>query len=221
MIEVSLRRPWLLAQLPGPMRVLSWAPHRPGLIMADRIVWREVRDADLGPEFDAEDWLAAQLARCGLADAVGLLTSRDLSAYRLSAAEAEGVRASCLATVGLGNAESVGRRISSARVAGTINLLVVAEAGLTEAAQLEALSIAAEARTAAVMEAGLVLPTGPATGTGTDCIALACRPGPMRYAGLHTAVGEAIGAAVRTAVLDGARDWCRARGDAAGTPVRT
>ena len=81
------------------------------------------------------------------------------------------------------------------------------DAGLTETAQLEALSIAVQARTAAVMEVGLHLDTGLATGTGTDCAALACDPGEGRYAGLHTALGEAIGAATRQAVAAAAADW--------------
>jgi adenosylcobinamide amidohydrolase len=83
----------------------------------------------------------------------------------------------------------------------------VVDAGLTETAQLEALSIAVQARTAAVMEVGLHLDTGLATGTGTDCAALACDPGEGRYAGLHTALGEAIGAATRQAVAAAAADW--------------
>ncbi|EGJ20866.1 hypothetical protein RSWS8N_02270 [Cereibacter sphaeroides WS8N] len=216
MIEVALERPWLVARLPGPMRVLSWAPHRPGLVIADRVVWREVRDADLGPGFDAERWLAAEMAGRDLGAAVGMLTSRTLDRHHLAEASAEGLRAACLATVGLGNAEAVGRRLVPERALGTINLLVTVEAELSEAAQLEALSIAVEARTASVLEAGLVLPTGRATGTGTDCVALACHPGAGRYAGLHTAAGEAIGSAVCAAVGLGSRIWMQERRAQAG-----
>jgi adenosylcobinamide amidohydrolase len=72
---------------------------------------------------------------------------------------------------------------------------------------IEALSIATQARTAAVMDVNLMLPTGRATGTGTDCIAVAARPGPALYAGLHTDIGEALGAAVYQATMTGARDW--------------
>lgn len=61
------------------------------------------------------------------------------------------------------------------------------------------------------MAAGLQLASGLATGTGTDCVALACVPGAGRYAGLHTAVGEAVGAAVRQAVTAAAADWLRWR----------
>ncbi|SNX74616.1 adenosylcobinamide hydrolase [Cereibacter ovatus] len=213
MIRVSLDRPWLVADLPRPMRVTSWAPHRPGLVETNRIVWREVRDEDLGPGFDAEGWLGAAMAARGWAGAVGLLTSRDLSAYHLAQAAAGGVRAACLATVGLGNAESVGRRIGTAPHVGTVNIAVAVDTALTPAAQLEALSIAVEARTAAIMAHGPDLPTGRATGTGTDCVALACDPGEGRYAGLHTAAGEAVGAAVLAAVAEGVRAWLKVKAD--------
>lgn len=208
MISVELQRPWLLAHLPRAMRVLSWAPHRPGFVQARAVAWREVRNADLTPGFDAESWLAGQVAAAGMAGAVAMLTSRDIGTHRLACAVVEGVRATCLATVGLSNAESVGRRrpYHTAEF-GTINLCVALDAGLTEAAHLEALAIAVEARTAAVMEAGLDLPTGRATGTGTDCAALACDAGATRYAGMHTAVGEAVGAAVREAIAAAAAEW--------------
>lgn len=206
MITVELTRPWLAAHLPRPMRMLSWAPFAPGFTQARHVVWREVRNADLTPDFDVDRWFAAEMARWP--DAVGMLTSRDIGTHHLAEVAVDGIRAACLATVGLTNAEAVGRRrpYHSADY-GTINLCTVVDAGLTETAQLEALSIAVQARTAAVMEVGLMLDTGLATGTGTDCAALACDPGEGRYAGLHTALGEAIGAATRQAVAAAAADW--------------
>ena len=206
MLAVEVTRPWLAAHLPRPMRVLSWAPFAPGFTQARHVVWREVRNADLTPDFDVDRWFAAEMARWP--DAVGMLTSRDIGTYQRAEVTVDGIRAACLATVGLTNAEAVGRRrpYHSADF-GTINLCTVVDAGLTETAQLEALSIAVQARTAAVMEVGLHLDTGLATGTGTDCAALACDPGEGRYAGLHTALGEAIGAATRQAVASAAADW--------------
>jgi adenosylcobinamide amidohydrolase len=110
--------------------------------------------------------------------------------------------------VGLSNAERVGhRRLVESAEYGTINLLAVADAPLSDAALVELLSIATQARTAAVMEHGPDLPSGRATGTGTDCIVVAAPPGAERYAGLHTEVGEAVGAAVYAAVASGVRDW--------------
>ncbi|ODR95240.1 hypothetical protein AUC70_05970 [Methyloceanibacter stevinii] len=105
---------------------------------------------------------------------------------------------------------------------GTINIAVRVSAGLTEAALVEALTIAAQARTAAVMEARWSLPEGVATGTGTDCIALAA---PMEghgetvaFAGLHTEVGEALGRAVYDAVARGADNWLATRPDLGPAP---
>ncbi|MFT4151814.1 MAG: adenosylcobinamide amidohydrolase, partial [Paracoccaceae bacterium] len=209
MIAVTLDRPWLAARLPRPMRVLSWAPFGAGYRRTDLILWREVRNADLTPGFDAEGWLQSQMPD---PLAVGMLTSRDVGTFTVAEAGVEGIRAACVATLGLSNAESVGRRLPyHSADYGTINLAVAVGAALTEAAQLEAMSIAVQARTAAVMEEGLVLDTGTATGTGTDCVALACDEGAGRYAGLHTPLGEAVGAAVRGAVAQAAADWMRWR----------
>jgi adenosylcobinamide amidohydrolase len=144
--------------------------------------------------------------------AVGLLTSRDIGTFRTARASVEGVTAEAVVTLGLSNAESVGRRLPwHPAEYGTINLAVAVDAALTEAAQLEAMAVAVQARTAAVMEAGLTLATGTATGTGTDCVVLACDAGGVRHAGLHTAVGEAVGRAVREAVAGSAADWIQER----------
>lgn len=188
------------------MRVLSHAPHGAGYRVTDTVLWREVRNADLTPDFPVEDWFTAQMQRAP--EAVGMITSRDVGTWGEARAEVDGIRAHCVVTLGLSNSESVGRRLPwHPADYGTINILVATDHSLTETAQLEALTIAVQARTVGVMAAGLELETGLATGTGTDCIAMACPPGQARYAGLHTAVGEAIGAAVREAVTASALAW--------------
>ena len=202
--QVTLDRPWLRMDLPREMRVLSWAPHGAGYARANAILWREVRNADLTPGFDAESWLADQMP----VRAVGMLTSRDVGTFHEGFAEVEGIAAHCVATVGLSNGESVGRRLPyHSADYGTINIGLCLNAALTEAAQLEAMSIAVQARTVGVMAAGVTLATGLATGTGTDCVALACLPGEARYAGLHTPVGEAVGAAVRDCLTRASQAW--------------
>lgn len=208
-MRLNLTPPWLIADLGRPRRVLSFAPHNPGFRTARHILMRELRNADLPPGLDAHRWLAAQLDGIGQGDSVCMMTSRALCHYRV---RREGP-VCCLATVGLGNAERVGhRRPVPSPGYGTINLAILVEAGLSDAAMIEALTIAAEARTLAVLTAGIALPAGPATGTGTDCIALACDAGDMAYAGLHTDLGEALGSAVHDAVLAGARDWVAVHG---------
>lgn len=204
----ALDRPWLAFDLGQPMQVLSWAINRPGFATAQRIVWREVRNADLPRDLNVEAWFARELAARGESDSVAFLTSRDVSRFTRASARVGAVTADCVATVGLSNAERVGhRQTPRAQDWGTINIALRLSCGMTQSALIEGLSIAAEARTAAVMDAGLTLPTGHATGTGTDCIAVAAPAGGERYAGLHTALGEALGAAVYEAIFTGARDW--------------
>ena len=218
-MQLDLDPPWLVADFGAPLRVLGWAINRPGFARARRVVWREVRGADLRPGLDPAAWIAGELAGRGLGDAPALLTSRPLRHHVLRRAEVGGAVVECLATVGLSNGERVGtRRQAGQGLWGTINLAARISTPLSEGALVEALSIAVEARTAAVMEtaprsrdaaAGPVASpiTGPITGTGTDCAVVAAPPGAGAYAGLHTPLGEALGRSVYAAVRQGAEDW--------------
>lgn len=206
--RITLDRPWLTFDLGGDMNVLSWALNRPGLVTARRIVWREVRDADLPKDFDVQHWLAQELHSCGEAESVAFLTSRSIDRFHCVEVEVGHVKSCALVTVGLSNVERVGyRRQAKGASHGTINIAVQVNVGLSEAALLEALSIVVEARTTAILDAEVPLPSGAATGTGTDCVAIAAPSGNICFAGLHTEVGEALGRAVYEAVFDGAKAW--------------
>jgi len=213
---ITLAHPWLEYDLGTEHQVLSWAVNRPGYQRARRILWREIRNADLPRELNVADWLARELERRGAQDAICLLTSRRIDRHVLRQGTENGVAAEAIATVGLSNAERVGCRMDRTgrdwnrdlgAGFGTINIAVKLGLGLSQTGLLEALSIATQARTAAIMDAGHPLPVGLATGTGTDCIAVAAPPGEDDYAGLHTDVGIALGRAVYDAVLEGARGW--------------
>ena len=205
---VTLADPWLEMDLKRKMRVLSWSVNRPGFVEASRILWREVKNGDLPRFMNVHDWLDRELRNHGATDAVTFLTSRRISQFEEIAATVGRTTAHAVATVGLSNAERIGHRVDySNRNWGTINIAVRLNRGLTQAGLLEAMSIAVAARTAAVMETHLRLPSGVATGTGTDCIAIAAPRGPSDYAGMHTEIGEAIGRAVYDAVQVGARKW--------------
>jgi len=208
MSATRLAPPWLAMDFAGERRVLSWTLNRPGFAMARRILWREVRNSDLSEHFDVGPWLAAELAALGEADTPCFLTSRNIARFTEARAEVDGIAARCVATVGLSNAERVGRRMDYSQIYwGTVNLAVEVDAGLTEAAQLEAMSIATQARTLAIVEHGPELAVGRATGTGTDCLAIAAPVGEEAFAGLHTALGEAIGRAAYDAVAAGTKAW--------------
>ena len=158
--------------------------------------------------------LQGWLLEADLPDAVGMLTSRSLQYVHTAAVTVEGITAEAVATVGLSNALRVGDP-PGAMSPGTINLLVRLSAALSLAGSLEALSIAAEARTAAVSAAGWPSrrTDGVATGTGTDCIALATplRDTALPWCGKHTAAGSAIGQAVLAVIGEGVRCWISQR----------
>ena len=80
---------------------------------------------------------------------------------------------------------------------------------LAPGAFIEAVSIVTQARTAAIMETSPAQRAPRVTGTGTDCIIVAAPKGgrPADCAGLHTDIGEAIGAAVYDAIFAGATQW--------------
>lgn len=205
---VTLDAPWLCFDLGTPMQVLSWSVNRPGFVEAQRILWREVSNRDLSPDLDVMTWVGDELAAYDAVDAVLMLTSRNITCFDETRVKVGATEVHVLATVGLSNGERVGHRVDySGHNWGTINIGLRISTGMTQAALLEAMSIAVQARTAAVMDAAFMLPTGVATGTGTDCVAIAAPKGEQPYAGLHTEIGEAVGRAVYDAVTAGAQHW--------------
>lgn len=207
---IACAPPFLTARLAAPHRTLGWSLLHPGFAVASDVVWVEVHNKDLGPSIDPQVFLRARLGEAGLPDAVAFMTSRDIRRHQLCMRRVEDVQATCLTTVGLSNGERIGARKPRQHRVGTINTLVHVSVPLTDGAMVEALSIVAQARTAAIVESRVGL--GPSiTGTGTDCIVVAspCRDKPVAFAGLHTAVGEAIGGAVYEATRTGAEQWDR------------
>jgi adenosylcobinamide amidohydrolase len=206
---------WLIARFAEPQRMASWAIAGGGLRRARAVAWLRVGDQDLRPPVNARSFLRERLAEARMPDAVGLLTSRNLDAY-LSVRKRHGEhRAEAVVTVGIGNALRAGDPPGPAGRISTINILCHVSAALSDEGLLEALALAAEARTLAVREADVPSSlTGlPATGTGTDCIVIAAPEAGQRvdYAGKHTALGHLIGAVVHDAVQAGIAQCQRER----------
>jgi len=203
--------PFLKVRFGEPQRTLGWSLLHPGFAIVSDVVWVEVRNSDLGPSTDPGTFLRARLAQSGRPDALGFMTSRDIRRHHSCRRRIDAVEAVCLTTVGLSNGERVGARRASGSHAGTINTLLHVSVPLTDGAMVEAISIVAEARTAAILESRGMERELAVTGTGTDCIVVAspCRGAPLDCAGLHTAVGEAIGGAVYDATRTGAERWDR------------
>lgn len=227
-----VQRPALLvARFARAQRMLSWSLNRPGFTAASEVAFVEVRGRDLPADVCPHDLLARRLADGGVPDAVGLMTSRDIRCHHVAVRAVEEVSAACLVTAGLNNGERVGARVAlpwldlpdrdppdtslPGHALGTVNILAATSHPLSEGALLEALSIVTQARTLAILEAGYVREgaEGPVTGTGTDCIVVSApqEGAPLAYAGLHTAMGEALGAAVLAASRAATAEWLAQR----------
>ncbi|HEY2745638.1 MAG TPA: adenosylcobinamide amidohydrolase [Polyangia bacterium] len=204
----------LVVRFPRVHRTLSWALCGGGLGLTRAVAWRYVERGELSPSVDAAKLLADTLKQHGLEHAVGMMTARALSTFDCVEKQRDGVAARAVATVGLGNAlaagDAPGPMLLAPRV-GTINVLVQLSHALDEAGLAEALSIASEARTAAVLDGRVPSrrSQGLATGTGTDCIVVAAPETgePLRWVGKHTAAGALVGGVVREAVARGVRRW--------------
>ncbi len=217
----ACRRPLLIVEFARDQTLLSWAMTRPGFRVGRRVAWLEVRNDELPAWVDPFAFLEERMEAAGLPDAIALMTSRDIRRHHLTQSVADGVTATCLATVGLSNAVHVAApRLVRPAATGTINLLVHVSQPLSEAAMIETVSIASEARTVALLATDYRPGGSPISGTGTDCIVVAApaEGAAARFAGLHTAIGQAVGSCVHAAVTEGAQVWLLERSASAFSP---
>jgi adenosylcobinamide hydrolase len=111
-------------------------------------------------------------------------------------------------TVGLGNKARAGaKRPAASLYPGTINSIVVINGRLTDAAMVNAVITATEAKTAALQTLGIQADGQPATGTTTDAVLIAStgRGRLHSYAGTATQLGNLIGRTVYEAIMASGR----------------
>lgn len=107
-------------------------------------------------------------------------------------------------TVGLGNKARAGAELPAASLyPGTINTIVVVNGCLTDAAMVNAVITATEAKAAALQALNIQIGGQLATGTTTDAVLIAAtsRGQTYRYAGIATTVGYLIGRTVYEAIM--------------------
>jgi adenosylcobinamide amidohydrolase len=205
---------WLDVDLCVPHATLGWTLIGGGRARARCAFWYSVSGADLGPQVDAKRFFEdRRKEHAGNAQGVGFLTGCKLADFVEKQRDSGALSVRCIATVGLANALRIGDPPCATTISpGTINILLQTSCPLSEAASIEALSLVAEARTLAVLEARVASSIGHAiaTGTGTDCIVVAsplpCSSDPEAvYSGKHTVLGHLIGSCVYDAVSHGIR----------------
>jgi adenosylcobinamide amidohydrolase len=213
----------LVVDLGGPHRSLAAAVLGGGLgIMRS---WLNLHVPAGYGRTDPDVHLRQEAAAAGLAGpVVGMLTAAPLERYQQAAVG----EAWAVATVGVSHALAAAATrprslpprwaASTPPAVGTINLLVVVAAPLTDAGLAGALQTAVEAKAQAVAAAQVPAANadGFATGTATDAICVACPLGSrVPFAGPATGVGGDLARAVFAAVTAGVAAQ-RAAGAAAG-----
>jgi adenosylcobinamide amidohydrolase len=206
-VEVQLRfrdepegaMPVLVVAFPDPVRVVSSAPWGGGLGLRRFILNAQVPAGYARRDPDAH--LAAIASGLGLVGpGVGMLTAADVEA---AVTTGDG-GVTVIATVGLGHplraAAPAGDGEEQA-TAGTINVVAVVPVRLSDAALVNAVATATEAKVQALADLGY-----DATGTATDAVAVACPPSgvPEPFGGPRSVWGGRLARAVHAAVLGSA-----------------
>jgi iron complex transport system ATP-binding protein len=219
----------LIVDLGGQMRVLSSAPQGGGFRQASHILNHQV-EANPDPNdsggrrfHDPARFLRKLASQYEIVSGtVGLMTAVPMTQVVSARSSAERLWVECFATVGVTNAVRAGEwppqqaHHDAQGTTGTINLILVTNGNLSNAAMVGAIQVATEAKTGVLRDRKV--PSGlsgaDATGTGTDVVVIACRrrgEGPsQRYSGTHTVLGALIGHVVTECVdrgLDKARIW--------------
>jgi adenosylcobinamide hydrolase len=132
-------------------------------------------------------------------------------------AEQEQLKVCAYVTVGLSNKARAGNPLpATALYPGTINTIVFIHGTLTDAAMVNAVITATEAKTAALADLGICMDTSegsrPATGTTTDAVLIAAnnRGSVHSYAGTATQLGYCIGRAVYESIMASGRKYAQA-----------
>jgi len=203
----------LIVSFPAPARVLSWAVLNGGFCYADHVINHHVRNDDALFCAQPARWLELAALELGLrGKVIAMATAVEMRNLVQVAFSGRGCEVTCFATVGCGNALSVGDPASVATdetmptPLHTINVILTVLPGLSDLAMVEAIQIATEGRVRALYEARIrsSLSNLAATGTGTDCIAIVSLDKEnSAYCGKHTQLGELIGLAAYTAVKNG------------------
>jgi adenosylcobinamide amidohydrolase len=218
-----VRRKTLIVDLGSVRSVLSSAPRAGGITRARYILNHQVAAKPMGKDdrgtgtgarcADPARTLSQLAASLGIRDKfVGLMTAVSLADLVTVREAYEQIWVEGFVTVGTSNAVRAGeavtprQRIGNGTYPGTINLILVTNARLSAAAMVGVVQVATEAKTAVLLHAKVKSWTGRpgATGTGTDAVVVVGgKWPPLRYSGTHTVLGQLVGRAVGTAVIEG------------------
>lgn len=222
-MEVDPEGRSLVVRLSRAHRTLSSTLVGGGELTVDCVTWSLGTSLELKEGVDARAWLEASVrdAGCDPARTAAFITSRRLNAFVVESSPSTAGSVAVVATAGASNALRAGDPVPTHLWRpGTINVAVILPARMTGSAMVEVVALATEARCAAVLDSGIrsIASGSPATGTGTDAIAVVApldadpmAAEPTEFAGKHTSLGSAVGQAVYGAVRRALNDWIAER----------
>ena len=219
---IDQKKKYLSVSLEKSSTLLSWCLHGGGIREGKDIFWAQVKSNELTQGVEPLTYLKKRWQDEGLNPDIAFMTSADISDFVYKKETFQELEVNVLSTVGMGNALRAGDRGGYHLSLGTINLLVEINKPLSSGALIEAVSLGTEAKTAAVMDLNILSNVSgeKATGTGTDCMAVASHKGQtsLVYCGKHTKVGELIGKATYGAVFEGIQKWIKRNDKAKNNP---
>jgi adenosylcobinamide amidohydrolase len=200
--------------------VLSSAVYNGGACAASNILILKVAENFEGKEQiveTPENTLAEYCRQLRLGGTtVGMMTSASMDSFRQVSRLSQGVDISAMVTAGISNACCAGDRAAWRKFqiddnpTGTINIIIITNAMMSQAAMVESVMIVTEAKTVAMRELGVKSTVSGeiASGTGTDAIAVVNGFGPetIHYCGKHVLFGEMLASAVIEAITDSLSD---------------
>lgn len=208
---------------PSPRMILSSGVLNGGMTKADHFVNMRVgkdtccADAD----FSSPEKILKEYCRSNGWEgiSVGMMTAASMYSFRHTATGQEGgVKVSALVTSGLSNIRRAGdpaewRQFDKHEYeAHTINIALLTNATLTPSCMAEALAMVTEAKVTVLQDLEALSPLSekPATGTGTDSVAIISGIGSqtIRYCGKHVLFGEMLSKVVYDALYD-SLSWYR------------
>ncbi|MDC0254722.1 adenosylcobinamide amidohydrolase [Bacteriovoracales bacterium] len=212
-MRIDQKKKHLAVTLEQPSALLSWCLHGGGISEGKEIFWAQVESKELTRGVDPLSYLKKRWKDEDLTPDIAFMTSAEINDFVCKKETFKDFEVSVLSTVGMGNALRAGDPGGYHLSLGTINILIEINKTFSSGALIEAISLGTEAKTAAVMDLNISsnMSGEKATGTGTDCMAVASHKGqaPLMYCGKHTKVGELIGKATYEAVFEGIQKWIK------------
>jgi adenosylcobinamide amidohydrolase len=198
-----------------PISMMSSAVLNGGFCMASHFFNTKV-DANFNGEriqFEKPELTLSKLAQQNNWEgkSVGMMTAALMTSFRRVKLEEQGIWIEVLLTSGVSNARRAGDEADyqfmneACEKVGTINMILLTNARLSQGSMVECIMMATEAKSACLQDLNIKSPVSGeiATGTGTDSCAIASGAGPeVEYCGKHVLFGELLAKAVYQALKE-------------------